>query len=268
MESFRQFCETWSNKSQTVTLNEQLTSLHCWRECLREDNIVLDVQVAITGLSIDWHSLLFYHLNVTYKNALQYSESIVNSISSSNLAVLRRYASDGRYGHPSASSFFQSPIVPEVARLSIIKPATNARRTSSTPIVSFQYNPVSFLLHPPVSFLLFTRNTISPASQSGLSSASPSYTTSWPSGIPFGISKVYCCVCEMVLWPLQCGQTFLMTLPRPPQSGQVTCACENIPGKICWRTILTPWPLQLGHVWMSFEEAAPVPRQWSHSIRF
>lgn len=141
-------------------------------------------------------------------------------------------------------------------------------RTSSIPIVSLQYRLVSFLRQLPLSFLLLTRITTSPASQSGLSSASPSKTTSWPSGVPGVISRVSSWLCSTTLLPLQWGQVRLMTLPRPWHSLHVTWLWANIPGKICCLTILTPAPLHPPQVWISLSDAAPVPLQWSQSTCF
>lgn len=140
-------------------------------------------------------------------------------------------------------------------------------RTSSTPIVSFQYSEDSFLRHEPLSFLVLMRRTISPGSQSGLSSASPSRTVSQPSGAPCGTSTAYTCVCSSTFAPLQCGHARVTMLPRPPHREHVTCDCEYIPGMICWRTTCTPAPLHAGQVCTSAEDAAPLPRQWSQRIR-
>ena len=141
------------------------------------------------------------------------------------------------------------------------------RRTSSTPIVSFQYSEDSFLRHEPLSFRVLIRRTISPGSQSGLSSASPSRTVSQPSGAPCGTSMAYTCVCSSTFAPLQCGHARVTTLPRPPHREHVTCDCEYIPGMICWRTTCTPAPLHAGQVCTSAEDAAPLPRQWSQRMR-
>lgn len=140
--------------------------------------------------------------------------------------------------------------------------------TWSIPIVSRQYRLLSFRRQAPFSFLLRTLKTTSPASQSGLSSPSPSNTTSKPSGVPGFNSKVYCCVCSTTFSPLQCGHCFLIILPRPPQSLHVDCVCANMPGNICCLKVFTPDPPHPEQVWMSPSDAAPEPRQWSQSIFF
>ena len=134
-------------------------------------------------------------------------------------------------------------------------------RTSSTPIVSFQYKLLSLRLHPPFSVRLRMRRTTSPGSQSGLSSASPSNTTSWPSGAPRGTSSVNCAEWSRTLWPAQAGHCRTMTRPRPPHLLHVTCDWANIPGKICCFTTRTPLPPQSGQACMSPSVAAPEPRQ-------
>ena len=141
-------------------------------------------------------------------------------------------------------------------------------RTSSTPIVSFQYKLFSFLRHPPFSERERTRKTTSPGSQSGLSSPSPSNTTSWPSGAPRGTSSVKCAVCSRTLPPAHAGHCRTTTRPRPPQALHVTYDWAYMPGNICCFTTRTPLPPHSEHEWISPSDAAPEPRQWSHSTRF
>lgn len=43
---------------------------------------------------------------------------------------------------------------------------------------------------------------------------------------------------------------------------------EQAARRTCCLTTRTPEPPQAEHVWMSLSEAAPEPRQWSHSICF
>jgi hypothetical protein len=59
-----------------------------------------------------------------------------------------------------------------------------------------------------------------------------------------------------------------MTRPRPAQLLQVTWDCAYMPGNICCFTTRTPLPPHSEHEWMSPSDAAPEPRQWSHSTRF
>ena len=135
-------------------------------------------------------------------------------------------------------------------------------------MVSFQYKLLSLRLNPPFSARLRTRRTTSPGSQSGLSSPSPSNTTSWPSGAPRGTSRVNCAVCSRTFWPEHAGHSRAIIRPRPPHLLQVTCDWANMPGKICCLTMRTPLPPHSGHEWISPSVAAPEPRQWSHNTRF
>jgi hypothetical protein len=110
-------------------------------------------------------------------------------------------------------------------------------RTSATEMGSFQYRLLSFLTNPPFCFLLLTRTITSPATHSGLSSASPSKTTSAPSGMPRSMWR-FRSECESTMrWPLHAGQTCLIDLPRPPhlsravsQRGEPAGRVESVRG--------------------------------------
>jgi len=87
--------------------------------------------------------------------------------------------------------------------------------TSLAEMISFQYKLLSFLMNPPPTFLLLTLTITSPATQSGDSSASPSNTTSEPSGIPLSMWRTRSDCVSTTLCPLHNGQRCLTDLPRP-----------------------------------------------------
>ena len=124
---------------------------------------------------------------------------------------------------------------------------------------SFQYKFDSLRAKPPLTFLLLTRTMTSPATQSGLSSASPSKTTSAPSGMPRSTCRLSSDVVSTMRWPLHVEHRCLIDLPRPEHRSQCICICWKMPGPSWCRTRRTPRPSQVGQVTMSFSLRAPVP---------
>ena len=94
----------------------------------------------------------------------------------------------------------------------------------------------------------------------------PAKRTCWPSRMPAGIWMVTRSRSGTRPWPLHSGQGFSMTVPVPPQSGQVVAVCMS-PRKVRCTLVTRPAPWQVEHSTWWPSSVEPVPLQSSQGAR-